>query len=276
TLLPSGKVLLVGGSIGGAYLTIAQLYDPVTATFSGAGSLQTPRFAHRATVLPSGTVLVTGGWNGGPVLTAELFDPAVTFFRPLPTPAVARSSHTATLLPSGKVLLTGGDQGNVYLNSVETFDEGAGYPSSLRPTVSSFSGTTVSGATITVSGSTLRGAGEGSSGGSQSSATNYPLVRLTRDENEQVLYATTSDASGSWKDVSTSVTAVLPASMQGGIWRLQVVTNGIPGVFFPLPATTCDDGNACTNDSYDVTTGACTHANNTASCNDGNACTTGD
>ncbi len=40
-------------------------------------------------------------------------------------------------------------------------------------------------------------------------------------------------------------------------------------------ALNCDDGNACTNDSCNPTTG-CTHTANTSTCSDGNACTNGD
>ena len=41
------------------------------------------------------------------------------------------------------------------------------------------------------------------------------------------------------------------------------------------PALNCNDGNLCTDDSCDPTTG-CLHGNNTLPCNDGNACTTND
>ena len=41
-------------------------------------------------------------------------------------------------------------------------------------------------------------------------------------------------------------------------------------------AKSCDDGNACTDDSCDATTGNCTKKNNTAGCEDGNKCTVGD
>lgn len=40
--------------------------------------------------------------------------------------------------------------------------------------------------------------------------------------------------------------------------------------------TACSDGNPCTDDSFDTTTCACRHVNNTAACSDGSACTTGD
>ncbi len=38
----------------------------------------------------------------------------------------------------------------------------------------------------------------------------------------------------------------------------------------------CDDQNVCTTDTCTVATGACVHANNTASCSDGNSCTQND
>ncbi len=47
------------------------------------------------------------------------------------------------------------------------------------------------------------------------------------------------------------------------------------GVCVGGPAPNCNDGNPCTDDGCDPSTG-CTHANNTVTCNDGNACTTGD
>ena len=66
TLLPSGKVLVVGGNdeSGGlftGYLSSAELYDPATGSWSSTGSLHTARGDHTATLLPNGKVLVAGG-----------------------------------------------------------------------------------------------------------------------------------------------------------------------------------------------------------------------
>jgi hypothetical protein len=41
-------------------------------------------------------------------------------------------------------------------------------------------------------------------------------------------------------------------------------------------APNCDDGNVCTDDSCNPSTGLCDHVNNAAGCSDGNACTVGD
>ena len=71
TLLPDGKVLIVGGvDANGQALASAELYDPATGTFSGAGSLQTPRTYHYASLnsVPPGQptqVFIYGGSTTG-------------------------------------------------------------------------------------------------------------------------------------------------------------------------------------------------------------------
>jgi hypothetical protein len=80
TLLPSGKVLVSGGTLGGWYSTNvakAALYDPATGTWSGAGTMKSPRRTHTATLLPDGHVLAAGGYSDvdGYVSAAELYTP---------------------------------------------------------------------------------------------------------------------------------------------------------------------------------------------------------
>src|SRR5438309_835611 len=58
TLLPSGKVLIAGGSIPFGYAATAELYDPATGTWTITGSLHIGRAFHTATLLPNGKVLV--------------------------------------------------------------------------------------------------------------------------------------------------------------------------------------------------------------------------
>ena len=61
TLLASGKVLVVGGSGDFGAVSIAELYDPASGTFTATGSLVLARYAHTATLLRSGKVLIVGG-----------------------------------------------------------------------------------------------------------------------------------------------------------------------------------------------------------------------
>src|SRR5215467_5138658 len=63
TLLPNGKVLAAGGANGVVSLASAELYDPVSATWSATANLDTARSSHTATLLANGKVLVAGGIN---------------------------------------------------------------------------------------------------------------------------------------------------------------------------------------------------------------------
>ena len=112
------KVLL---AFNGAGLRYPLLIDPTWQ--AAAGSMNSARSGHTATLLPNGTVLLAGG-NGAPS-SAELYDPAAGTFSPAGSMVAARSGHTATLLPNGKVLMVGGSNGGA-LSSVELYDPTAG------------------------------------------------------------------------------------------------------------------------------------------------------
>ena len=62
--LLDGRVLVVGGDEYGKpldYRGTAELFDPVSGTWSLTGSLNVPRGGFTATLLPNGGVLVAGG-----------------------------------------------------------------------------------------------------------------------------------------------------------------------------------------------------------------------
>lgn len=63
TLLPSGKVLVVGGRNVGP-IRSAELYDPVSGTWHAAASMSTARVGHTMTLLNDGRVLVVGAAPG--------------------------------------------------------------------------------------------------------------------------------------------------------------------------------------------------------------------
>jgi len=135
TLLPNGKVLVVGGQFGfsaGDTTTSAELYDPITGTFSPTGSLGTKRSLHTATLLMDGKVLIVGGTPfgccvSGTTASAELYDPVTETFSPTGDLMTARLQHRAVLMPDGRVLIMGGvGPGDVLLSSVEVYDPSTG------------------------------------------------------------------------------------------------------------------------------------------------------
>jgi hypothetical protein len=110
TLLPDGKVLIVGGMRRNQdFYRSAELYDPATAKFQATGDMAIPRVGHAAVLLHSGKVLVVGGWIGhGETDSAELYDPATGKFSSLTKMTSKRGGLAATLLVNGDVLITGG------------------------------------------------------------------------------------------------------------------------------------------------------------------------
>ena len=115
TLLPDGRVLIVGGvrtnsSEGAQTLSSAELYDPRTGEFAATGGMSTPRREPAATLLKSGKVLIAGGAYPGQgfccfPISAELYDPGTGTFSATGD-MISEWADGATLLPNGKVLVT--------------------------------------------------------------------------------------------------------------------------------------------------------------------------
>ncbi len=70
TLLPDGRVLVVGGedpdTSGYVYYTTTEIYDPSTNTWQDGPDLLEPRANHTATLMPDGSVLLAGGITVNP------------------------------------------------------------------------------------------------------------------------------------------------------------------------------------------------------------------
>ncbi len=108
-LLPSGKVLVVGGSDNrdwrGKYSS-AEVYDPGTGTFSVTGAMNTPRFKlpNAVVLLFNGKVLIAGGAS-----FVEVYDETKANFSKVEgSLGSARFFASATVFPDGKTLITGG------------------------------------------------------------------------------------------------------------------------------------------------------------------------
>ena len=120
TTMPSGKVIAIGGTdpfLSYESLVTAEVFDPVTNTWTLTGNLHQGREEHAATALADGRVLVTGGQNPTSVAwhpssfvlnSAEVFDPASNAFINVGPMNDYRLGHQATRLADGRVLLTGG------------------------------------------------------------------------------------------------------------------------------------------------------------------------
>jgi hypothetical protein len=134
TLLPDGRILVIGGGDGNAYLGSAEVWDPLDETFGPTGSPLEARGGHTATLLPDGRILVVGGGGGDYgdndfLASAELWDPAGSTFAGTGSLARSRVGHTATLLEDGGVLVVGGydvDGGPVVRAAAELWDSATG------------------------------------------------------------------------------------------------------------------------------------------------------
>lgn len=137
TALADGRVLVAGGYWHSLPITLADLYDSQTGTFTATGSMATARGFGTATSLADGRILFAGGvpgmWNfPGIAASAELYDPATGKFSPTGSMATPRNLHTATLLLDGRVLITGGS---------DTFQHAVASAELYDPTTGTFTAT---------------------------------------------------------------------------------------------------------------------------------------
>jgi len=148
TLLPNGKVLVAGGwdrSNGFFLNATAELYDPLSGTWTETAPLNAGRWAHGAALLLDGTVLVEGG--KGPVSTpfplssAEVYDPVSENWTEILPMSAERSFHTATLLHNGKVLVAAGSDKDRALSSADLYEPDGPGPAPSLTTLRNADGT---------------------------------------------------------------------------------------------------------------------------------------
>ena len=126
-LLPSGKVLLVGGQAIGTPLATAELFDPETGTFTNVSStMSAPRVWPLVTLLDSGKVLVSQGCCA--TASADLYDPdngltgTFTATTGQPSPTYTNNAGTATNLDNGRVLVAGDWTGGIAAMHAQIYD----------------------------------------------------------------------------------------------------------------------------------------------------------
>ena len=266
TLLPSGKVLIAGGKHEGSSLTRAELYDPATETWEPTGDLLRPRVRHSATLLPSGKVLVVGG-DGPGASSAELYDPASGTWTMAAPPLIPRDAHTATLLPSGRVFVAS-------LTSAETYDPATDAwemmpplaanrqyhkdvllnsgrvlligPSTAdeicdttlasegrRPVITSAGSQIHYGTPFSITGR-FRGDSEASSGTTNSSAVNFPILLLRSLDGSQQAWLAPDPRPNFWDDPMTLTVSDLPPILHPGPHLLSAVVAGVPSAPVPV------------------------------------------
>lgn len=131
TLLPDGRVLVVGGWNGSSTpeFASAEIYDPTNETWSYTDSLSVARRMHTATRLADGRVLVVGGYyddqHGAVTTSAEIYDPVNDTWSATGSLNTPREGHSATLLTDGRVLVVGGYYTS-WLASAEIYDPVSG------------------------------------------------------------------------------------------------------------------------------------------------------
>ncbi|MBV8454393.1 MAG: hypothetical protein JOZ29_19280 [Deltaproteobacteria bacterium] len=165
-LLRSGKVLILGGSgFPSPALADAEIFDPMTKTFTPTNSVPCPAATPNVTsppgcmldtaygqtpiLLSNGQVIVTGGFTH--VRAVELFDPTSKKFSALAaTPLggrrglkVDQDGYTATMLADGShVLVAGGVAWGAIQQSAELFDATHGAVAGIGLMLSSFAAAT--------------------------------------------------------------------------------------------------------------------------------------
>jgi len=133
-----------------------------------------------------------------------------------------RYAHTVTLLPNGKVLVAGGFS-TTFLASAELYDAGLGFSASWQPQITTFTSPLGLGGNLILTGSGFRGISGASSGNTQNSSGDYPVVQLRSMENGQTLFLHTA----SWP--ATSYISGAVSGLSPGWAMATMFVNGIPG-----------------------------------------------
>ncbi len=157
--------------------------------------------------------------------SAEAYDPSVDTWTAVGSLTTPRDFFTATLLPSGKVLVAGGYAGSA-IAGAEVFDRELAFEDAWRPILNPISSPLALGHSLSLTGSGFRGfqGSEASGGGTNNSATNYPLVQIRRLDNEQWLWVSPSVFT------DTAFTSLPVTNALSGPALVTVFVNGIPSV----------------------------------------------
>jgi hypothetical protein len=242
-LRPDGTVFVLGSSGN------SSSYDTRTRRWSVGPTLPISPQGFQYTsqdgpgaLLPNGHVLVAasggaanGGYSNPPVAFFE-FDGRKFIAEPtIPNAANDVSGSISLLvLPTGQVLSVDGTL-DVEIYTPDAGEEGEDTEESDRhrewaPVITWAPRLLSAGGSYRLEGIRLNGMSQASSfGDEEQDATNYPLVRLVNLETKHVIYARTHDHSSMAvaSDRVSSTHFDVPAGVERGLSRLEVVANGI-------------------------------------------------
>ena len=214
-----------------------------------------------AVLRPNGTVFATGAQpTSGPAHTAVYYPATNKWVRGPDFPGGdSAGDNFAVLLPSGNVLVQGNSgfpyefdgtrlikqsvctcgnslmilpTGEVLVGGDSVYRATGTYQPLWQPLITRFADSIDRGSTYQIFGRRFNGMSQANAFGDEMmTATNYPLVRITNSATGHVFYARTHDHSS--MGVATGGLPVstyfdVPANMETGAGRLEVVANGIP------------------------------------------------
>jgi hypothetical protein len=235
-LRPNGTVFATGA------LPHTAIYNTATGTWAAG-----PNFPSSldiadgpAAILPNGNVLVDaspGVFNNGSVFF-EFNGTSLVSVPAVPNAATVPSYEGRMLvLPTGQVLFTDG------VTDVEVYTAAGTFQTAWRPTISSFPSQVAAGSLNNfISGTQFNGLSQGAAYGDDAqAATNYPLVRITNNTTHHVFYARTHNHSTMGVATGSAVVSTqfdVPATIESGLSKLEVVANGIPSTSVTITVVT--------------------------------------
>jgi N-acetylneuraminic acid mutarotase len=123
SLLRDGRVIVIGGSDLGASNvlgpeTSAEIYDPVTDTWTLVTGDLRPRRGHASVTLGDGRVVVVGGEDlvGLSISAVEVYDPVADSWQIVGSLPDGRSLLALALLPDDSVLIVGGGTASGFIS----------------------------------------------------------------------------------------------------------------------------------------------------------------
>jgi len=140
-VLPSGKVITIGGLASDGGTNTTEIYDPATSSWTSGGTLLVKHFAFASVMLSTGKIFIAGGGFGGAGIAtkAELFDPvAGTSTALADSPDLVDLYPVALVLPGNKIFLTGSGGVQIYDVTTNTWTISSGAVARAAPTAAVF------------------------------------------------------------------------------------------------------------------------------------------